>query len=254
VSKSLRARAHADAADQARSDEVLSGDERIPFALRMKTRSRPTLLATLTLALALIVCAVWVAPLLAAPTKGQVGEPPTRQLEPPLGPKDTPALVIGRARQPKGHMEIVSYGARASAGSPSPQELCTWIEFVPGESIFASCGELAELRQEERAVKVELFGGVIAPKDERSTELGGLVAPNVASIRLRPLGRGRAKPFDARITVTQVRGGLRKKLRQPAPFGYFFAQIKGRVPGSAIEVRAYDAGGNLLGSAAPGEA
>jgi hypothetical protein len=220
----------------------------------MKTRSRPTLLATLTLALALIVCAVCVAPLLAAPAKGQIGGPPTRPLGPPdEGTQTTPALVIGRAAQPKGHMEIVSYGVRASAGSPSPQELCTWIEFVPGESIFASCGELAELRQEERVVKVELFGGVIAPKDERSTELGGLIAPNVASIRLRPLGRGRAKPFDARIAVTQVRGGLRKKLRQPAPFGYFFAQIKGRVPGSAIEVRAYGASGNLLGSAAPGE-
>jgi len=220
----------------------------------MRTRARSALLATLAVTLVLIVCAVWVAPLLASPAKGQVGGPPTRRLPPPLGPKDTPALVIGRARQPKGHMEIVSYGARAQAGSPSRQELCTWIEFVPGESIFASCGEMAELRQEERSVKVELFGGVIEPKSERSTELGGLVAANVVSVRLRPLGRGRAKPFDARTTVTQVRGALRKKLRQPAPFGYFVAQIKGRVPAAEIEVRAYDASGHLIDSTSAGEA
>jgi hypothetical protein len=171
-----------------------------------------------------------------------------------LGPKDTAALVIGRTSQPKGHMEIVSYGARVGAYSPSPQELCTWVEFVPGESIFASCGEMAELRQEGRAVKVELFDQTIKPKSERETELGGLVAADVASIKLRPLGDRRTKPFDARTTVTQVRGGLRKKLRQPAPFGYFDAQIKGLVPGKAIEVRAYDASGHLLDSTSPGEA
>jgi hypothetical protein len=206
----------------------------------------------MAVALVLAACLAWAAPLLATATKGHIGDPPTRPLEPPLGPKDTPALVIGRAPQPKGHMEVVSYGARAHAYSPSRQELCTWIEFVPGESIFASCGEIAELRQEERAVRVELFDQIIEPKAERETEIGGLVAANVASVKLRPLGE-RTKPFDVRTAVTQVRGILRKRLRQPAPFGYFVAQIKGLVPGEAIEVRAYGKEGNLVGSTSPDE-
>jgi hypothetical protein len=219
----------------------------------MKAPPRPALLAAFAAVLLLALGAAWAAPLSASPAKGQVGGPPSRRLPPPLGPKDTAALVIGRAPQPKGHMEIVSYGARAHAYSPSSQELCTWIEFVPGESIFASCGEIAELSEEERAVRVELSDQTIEPKSERETELGGLVAANVASVKLRPLGRGRAKPFDARTTVTQVRGGLRRKLRQLAPFGYFVAQIRGLVPGKAIEVRAYDASGHLVGSTSPGE-
>jgi hypothetical protein len=222
-------------------------------AIRMKAPPRPAWLAAFAAVLLLALSAAWAAPLSASPAKGQIGGPPTRRLPPPLGPKDTAALVIGRASQPKGHMEIVSYGARAHAYSPSPQELCTWIEFVPGETEFASCGEIAELSEEERAVRVELFGGVIEPKAERSTELGGLVAANVASVKVRFHRRGRAKLYGVRATVAQVRGALQQRLRQPASFGYFFAQIKGRVPGKAIEVRAYDASGNLLGSTSPGE-
>jgi len=219
----------------------------------MKAPPRPALLATFAVALLLALGAAWAAPLSASPAKGQVGGPPTRRLPPPLGPKDTAALVIGRAPQPKGHMEIVSYGARAHAYSPSPQELCTWIEFVPGESIFASCGEIANLDEEEREVGVELFGGVIQPHGKGTTELGGLVAANVASVKVRFHRRGRAKLYGVRATVAQVRDALQHRLRQPAPFGYFVAQIKERVPGKAIEVRAYDASGNLLGSTSPGE-
>lgn len=241
------------ATDRAGPDEVPAGRRADTVALRMKTRVRLAWLATLAVALALVVCVAWAAPLLASPAKGRVGGPPTRRLPPPLGPKDTAALVIGRTSQPKGHMEIVSYGARAHAYSPSPQELCTWIEFVPGETDFASCGEIAELNEEERAVRIELFGGVIQPKAERSTELGGLVAANVASVKVRFHRRGRAKLYGVRATVAQVRGALQHRLRQPAPLGYFFAQIKGRVPGKAIEVRAYDASGNLVGSTSPGE-
>jgi hypothetical protein len=148
----------------------------------MKAHSRPALLATFAAALALSVCAAWAAPLAAATTRGHVGGPPTRPLEPPLGPKQTPALVIGRGRQPNGHMEIVSYGARGTA--PNERELCTWVEYVPGETIFGGCGAVGELK-EEHVVSIELFSQTIAPKAKRSTEIGGLLAPNVASVELR---------------------------------------------------------------------
>jgi hypothetical protein len=210
----------------------------------MKAHSRPALLATFAAALVL---SAWAAPLLAASTRGHVGGPPTRPLEPPLGPKQTPALVIGRDRQPNGHMEIVSYGAKGTARNE--RELCTWVEYVPGETIFGSCGAVSELSK-ERAVSIELFGQTIAPKAKRSTEIGGLLAPNVASVELRFQRSGRQNHVKA--TVAQVRGTLQQRLKQPAPFGYFVGQIKGLVPAAAITVRAYDANGSLLGSAGGG--
>lgn len=209
----------------------------------MKARSRPALLTTFATALVLSVCMAWAAPLLAASARGHVGEPPTRPLEPPLGPKQTPALVIGRGRQPDGHMEIVSYGAKGTA--PNERELCTWIEYVPGETIFGGCGAVSELKG-EHVVSTELFDQTIAPKAKRSTEIGGLLAPNVASVELRFQRSGQENHVKA--TVAQVRGTLQQRLKQPAPFGYFVGQIKGLVSANAITVRAYDANRNLLGS------
>jgi hypothetical protein len=140
-------------------------------------------------------------------------------------------------------MEIVSYGAKGTA--PNERELCTWVEYVPGETIFASCGAVSELK-EEHVLSIELFGQTIAPKAKRGTEIGGLLAPNVASVELRFQRSG--QEIHVKAKVAQVRGALQQRLKQPTPFGYFVGQIKGLVPGAAITVRAYDANGNLLAS------
>ncbi len=95
-------------------------------------------------------------------------------------------------------------------------------------------------------MSVELFDQVIEPKSERQTEVGGLLAPNVASVEVRFRRNGQARHVKA--TVAQVKGELQQRLKQAAPFGYFDGQIKGLVPMKAIIVRVYDAGGNLLGS------
>lgn len=205
---------------------------------------RPALLATSAAMIGLSACVIWAASLLAAPAGGHVGGSPTRPLPPPLGPKQTPALVIGRSKQPKGHMEIVSYGAKGAA--PGEHELCTWIEYVPGETIFGSCGTVSDLGQ-EHPVRAELFSQVIKPKAERQTEIGGLLAQSVASVDVLFRRNGRAKHVKA--VVAQVKYALQQRLKQPAPFGYFVGKIKGLVPMKAIIVRAYDADGNPLGSA-----
>jgi hypothetical protein len=147
-------------------------------------------------------------------------------------------------------MEIVSYGAKGTA--PNEHELCTWIEYVPGETIFGSCGAVSELSKEEHAVGIELFGQVIAPKAKRSTEIGGLLASNVASVEVRFRRNGQEKLEHVKATVARVKGKLQQRLRQPAPLGYFVGQIKGLVPANAISVRAYDARGDLLGSTSDG--
>ena len=148
--------------------------------------------------------------------------------------------MIGRFRQPTGHIEIVAYGTKGAVANS--HELCTWIEYVPGYTMFGSCDAVSSVGK-GHPVNVGLEAQIPNPKLGASTEVGGLLAPNVASVELRFRRNDRAK-----ATVAQVSGKLQRRLKQPAPFGYFVAKIKGLVAAKAIEVRAYDARGRLLDS------
>ena len=124
-------------------------------------------------------------------------------------------------------MEIVAYGTKAAVANS--HELCTWIEYVPGYTMFGSCDAVSSVGK-GHPVNVGLEAQITNPKLGQSTEVGGLLASNVASVELRFRRLDRARTERAKAAVAQVSGELQRRLKQPAPFGYFVAKIKGQRP------------------------
>jgi hypothetical protein len=148
-------------------------------------------------------------------------------------------------------MEIVSYGwlAPRDSGARYRDQLCTSIEHVPGEIDFGSCASVAQMAEEDRPIRIELSMQQLSPKAERRTEIGGMLAPAVASVEVRFHRRGQSKRYSVSATVARPYSELQEELKQPGPFGYFVSQLKGLVGLGAIRVLAFDESGNLLGVA-----
>lgn len=95
------------------------------------------------------------------------------------------------------------------------------------------------------------------PDFVRSTTVGGRVAPGAAAVRLyfhRPK-RGKRRRVDA--LVAQVDGDLQRRLKQPAPFGFFYARVRGVVRFGvvrfgAFRAQALDSSGTVSGTAGGG--
>ena len=176
----------------------------------------------------------------------------------PLGPahegkKNTPAIVIGRGPGYKGHVEIVAYGWLAPAnslgseGSFLPrQSYCVWIENPPESPDFGSCDSPLTTT---RAVQVVSETQGLGKPRFRYTDITGPLTPEVASVRVSFHRRGSGRTRHVKATVAQVSGQLQEKLRQPEPFGYFDARVRGLVPWRFFRVKAFDAAGNVIGSA-----
>jgi hypothetical protein len=49
--------------------------------------------------------------------------------------------------------------------------------------------------------------------------------------------------------VTQVNGDLQRRLKQPVPFGFFYAKVRGLVRFGAFKAQALDSSGNVIGVA-----
>lgn len=179
--------------------------------------------------------------------KGQIGGPPDLALgSPDEGTRTTAPLVIGRGETFNGPVEIVGYGwsAPKDSGSSSQNKLCVWMEYPPREINFATCDSMLG---SVHAMQIDNFTQIVRPRGLRSTEIGGRLGSGVVSVQIvyrRPGGQR----FQLNATVAQVSGQLQKALKQPAPFGYFVAKVRGLIGLKAFRVQAFDATGHVVGS------
>jgi hypothetical protein len=181
---------------------------------------------------------------LASPGKGQVGGPPTINLGPPdEGRQTSPELVIGRGRTVEGPAEIVAYGWEEESDS-SPADFCVWVEQLPGEVLFGAC-EVAPWRA--GSIGLEMKIQRLGPKSTRATFVGGLVSPDVVAVRVSFRRPGSNRRFHATPVIGRVQGDLQQRLDQPAPFGFYYAQVSGLVPFRHMRVEALDAEGKVIG-------
>lgn len=187
--------------------------------------------------------------------RGQVGGPPTVRLGPPAeGKRTTPALVIGRGKTFDGLVELVAYGwlaPRDTVGSASRKQFCVWVEYPPDEISPGTCGGPLDPGY-QGAVAIDDRIRSFGPPGSRHTEIGGRLSPEVASVRVSYRRGGSARTVRVAAVVAQVGGPLQAKLKQPLPFGYFDAKLRGTVPLATIGVEAFDASGQLIGSAGRG--
>lgn len=178
---------------------------------------------------------------------GEVGGPPTIALGPPdEGTQASPALVIGAGSVLNRRVELVAYAWKPPADS-FEGDFCIWAEQPPEEIEFGTCA--TALGAESKAVAVDMQIQQISPRHARSTTIGGRIAPEVAAVRLyfhRPSSKKRHRVDGL---VSQVDGDLQQRLKQPAPFGFFYARVRGLVRFSAFKVQALDSSGNVLGAA-----
>ena len=181
------------------------------------------------------------------PGKGQIGGPPTIKLGPPdEGKQTSPALVIGRGRTSGGPAEIVAYGWESEPDSP-PADFCVWIE-QPLEVLPGACG-LAPA--DAGSIGMEMKTLAIRPTWARATYVGGLVSPDVASVRISFRRPGFKKLFRVSPVLGAVGGDLQQRLRQPAPFGFYYARVNGIVSFTQVRAEALDAEGNVIGRTEP---
>jgi hypothetical protein len=177
-------------------------------------------------------------------SKGQIGGSPTIKLGPPdEGDQTTPALVIGRGRTAGGAAEIVAYGWEAESDS-APADFCVWTEQLPDEILFGAC-EVAPSRAGSigMEMKIRRFG----PRSARATYIGGLVSPDVASVRISFRRPGSSRLFRVNPLLGRVRGDLQQRLDQPTPFGFYYAQVNGLVKFRHVRAEALDAKDNVIG-------
>lgn len=214
------------------------------MAYRMVSlRSAITVVAAPVLLL-LAACAV----ALASPGKGEVGGPPTVRLGPPdEGTQTSPSLVIGVGSVVDGPVQIVAQGWEGEADSP-PADFCVWIEQPPDDIQFGTCG-LALERGGRRSVAVDMDVQTVAPKSARATSVGGRISPDVTAVRLYFRRPGSRKRHRVNAIVAQVDGELQRRLGQPAPFGFFYAKVRGLIPFGAFRAQALDASGRVIGTA-----
>jgi len=79
--------------------------------------------------------------------------------------------------------------------------------------------------------------------------VGGRVSPDVAAVRLYFHRPGSKKQHRVDAIVAQVGGDLQNRLKQPAPFGFFYARVRGVMPFGAFKAQALDAEGKVIGTA-----
>lgn len=185
----------------------------------------------------------------ASPGSGRVGGSPAIKLGPPYeGTRTSPALVIGFGSTLDRATQLVAFGWNPEPDSP-PANFCLWIERPPREVEFGACA--APLDEEDGAA-IDMQTQTLARRPGRSTAVGGRVAPRVAVVRLyfhRPKGVKRRR-VDA--LVAQVDGDLQRRLKQSAPFGFFYARVRGIVRFGAFKAQALDSSGNVIGTAGGG--
>jgi hypothetical protein len=179
--------------------------------------------------------------------KGQVGGPPTMAiggLSAEEGKKTTPAIVIGRGHAYDGPVEIAAFGFKPPPDDPvGGKQFCVLVEYPPRDINFGSCGSALE-PLEGGAIEINSQQQALGPKPVRYTEIGGVINPEVAKVRLFYHRHGDKK--RAHVVIGHVTAELQNKLKQPALFGYFDAKVRGLVGFARFRARAYDAGGHLL--------
>ena len=177
--------------------------------------------------------------------KGEIGGPPTVGLgAPDEGTQISPALVIGAGSILSRRTEVVAYGWKAEPAS-SAAEFCVWAMRPLQLPEFGTCGSALG----QRAIAVDMQIQAIAPKRARATSIGGRIAPEVAAVRLYFHRKKSSRQDHAVALVAQVNGGLQQRLKQPAPFGFFYAKVRGLVPFGAFKIQALDASGNVVETA-----
>jgi hypothetical protein len=177
--------------------------------------------------------------------RGQVGGPPTIELGPPdEGRRTSPALVIGRGRTAGGPAEIVAYGWRGPDDS-DPEDFCVWVEQLPAEILFGACGAAPP---RAGSIGMEMKIKRIQPRSVRATFIGGVVSADVASVRISFRRPDSSKRFRARPVLGRVKGDLQQRLRQPAAFGFYYAQVNGLVSFRHVRAEALDAEGRVIGT------
>jgi hypothetical protein len=185
---------------------------------------------------------------LASASRGEVGGPPTVKLGPPdEGIQISPALVIGVGSMLGRRTELVAYGWRAESDSP-PADFCVWAMPL---SLFPEFGTCDRALPPERAISIDMQIQAISPKRARATTVGGRITPEVAAVRVyfrRPGGKRRRQ---VNALVGQVSGTLQRRLEQPAPFGFFYARVRGLVPSRDFKAQALDSSGNVIETAGP---
>jgi hypothetical protein len=182
------------------------------------------------------------------PRRGDIGGPPVFKLGPPdEGRRTSPALVFGTGQTVGGPVQLVAYGWEAEADSP-PADFCIWIENTRHRyAEFGTCGvPLGKTRPGPVAIDMDVQ--TVAPRSARATAVGGRISPKVAAVRLYFRRPGSKKRFHVTAIVGQVDGDLQRRLKQPAPFGFFYAKVRGALRFGAFHAQALDAGGNVIGA------
>jgi hypothetical protein len=177
-----------------------------------------------------------------------VGGPPSLKLGPEdEGKKTTAPIVIGRGPTYDGHAEIVAYGWKPppDGGRDGKKHFCIWVEYPSTDDIeFGTCAEAGQPLSEIE-ISSELQG--ISPKSARYTAVGGLISPDVASVRVTYRRDGKIK--HATVTLAKVTPNLQGKLDLPEGFGYWDTKVKGLAPFKSYRAKAFDSQGKLLGTA-----
>lgn len=183
----------------------------------------------------------------ASPGKGEVGGPPTIPLGPPdEGSKASPALVIGVGSALERTVELVAYAWKAPADLAGAGDFCVWAEQPPSEVEYGTC---ASALGGASPIAIDMQTQLVVPKRARFTAIGGRIAPEVAAVRLYFHRHGSQKRSSVEAILGRVDGELQRRLKQPAPFGFFYAKIRGLVRFSAFKAQALDSSGRVLGTA-----
>ena len=179
---------------------------------------------------------------------GAAGGPPTRPLGPPdEGTQNTPSRVIGTGHAYDGWVEIDAYGWKPESNEQGEaQQFCAWIEYA--RSRYPSYGSCLGAGEIDRPVTIEDVNALVKPKRLRYVEIGGALSPDVARVIVSFQRPGRSGKHRVNATVAQVSGALQGKLKQPAPFGFFVAKIRGHIRFKTVRATGFDAAGSVIGS------
>ncbi|MDQ2629837.1 MAG: hypothetical protein M3Y75_02520 [Actinomycetota bacterium] len=97
------------------------------------------------------------------------------------------------------------------------------------------------------SIGMEMKTQRIAPRSMRATFIGGLVSSDVVSVRVSFRRPGSSRRFRAKPVMGMVEGDLQRRLDQPAPFGFYYAQVGGLVHFRDVRAEALDAKGDVIG-------
>jgi hypothetical protein len=179
--------------------------------------------------------------------RGDVGGSPAFRLGPPdEGRRTSPALVFGTGTTVDGPAQLVAYGWEAEADS-SPADFCVWIENVRHRyAEFGTCG-IALGKTTRGPIAIDMDVQTSGPRSARATAVGGRISPEVAAVQLYFRRPGSKKRFHVKAILGQVDGDLQQRLKQPAPFGFFYAKVRGALRLATFHAQALDAAGNVIG-------